>query len=93
MERVRSEHREHVTRRLAALLTPPLDAPPEMVGHYEWHLDVNDGAGDLVAQILGRGIWVRTIYGPLMDGGMGRPHAGSVRYRVDRKANKLAKAA
>ena len=92
IQRVREENRESVARRLDQLLNPPLDAPSEMVGHYEWHVDVNDGNGELAAQILGRGIWVRTVYGPLMEGGMGRPHQKSVRYRIDKKTNKLVKA-
>ena len=92
MQRVEPDHREVVQRRIDQIMEPyPMEAPPEAVGHYEWYLEVGGKANDVVARIICRGITLRTIYGPLMDGGMPPPKPGSHRYKIDKKTRTYVK--
>jgi hypothetical protein len=92
MQRVEPDNRDAVLRRITQIMEPyPMDAPPEAVGHYEWYLEVGGKDNDVVARIICRGIALRTVYGPLMEGGMPPPKPGSYRYKIDKKTRTFVK--
>ena len=93
LERVRPEHHAQVQKRIADIMEPaPMESPPEAVGHYEWYIDVYGDRQEINARIMCRGITLRTVYGPLMPGGIPAPKPGVARYKLDTKARKLVKA-
>ena len=84
LQRVVPDCREAVSRRISLIMEPqPMIAPPEAVGHYGWYIDVGNAKGEVVARIICRGITLRTVYGPLMEGGM--PSPKGARYRVNKE--------
>jgi hypothetical protein len=92
VERVEPQNRDAVKRRVSQIMEPdPMEAPPEAVGHYEWYLEVNDSANNVAGRIICRGITLRTIYGPLMKGGMPAPKSGSHCYKIDKKTRQFVK--
>jgi hypothetical protein len=93
VERVEDQHRDLVLQRISAIMEPHAAlAPPEALGHYAWYLDVYGDANQVVARIICRGITLRTVYGPLMPGGIPGPPTGATRYKFDRKARTFNKA-
>jgi hypothetical protein len=92
LQRVLPQDQVTVQRKIDQIMKPTaMDAPQEAVGHFEWYVEVNNAANQVVARIICRGITLRTVYGPLMQGGMPAPKSGSVRYRIDKNKRVFVK--
>src|SRR5450432_2963055 len=84
-ERIPEEDRQRVKDMVERMIK--MQAPPEAIGHFYWHVIVYSGTQKVIAKIIVRGFAIRTIYDSTMN-----PPQGSVRYRIDKESNIFVKA-